>query len=373
MLIYPESQTLPSHISVLENNPEFVISLGRAASIRSAWEQFETASRQPAFTRLVARHLSISEAELLASRFGLGVTPLKLDLNVLLQDCKKLGQLKLVTRNGAACHEHRGVCRHVITGDNEITLDLGSELYISIKRTSIGAAYAVALTRNSRIRRYIQFFDHQGQSVLEIEILHEEKRSDFDFFQMNHAGQLYSSENTAKTDKLNNPNISYSSSSEQYFPDSWTRQITNESIEPILVGINSAHLPIELSVSNYACSQTHRGYISKVINSRGWLAILDPMFDFNLDISQIASSWIVSSEDDNEHDQRLVCIDYTGAIILQIALANLASQPKARRWCQLIDSLAENCIPVSDPTTDEIDRAYMAMMYEQASHEQMSA
>ena len=118
--------------------------------------------------RSAAEHLGVSEAELLATRIGEGVTVLRPEFNELFEAFPDLGEIMASTRNEWAVIEKTGTFDNVDLGEH-MGVVLDKEIDLRVFLTRFKYAFAELNDRHSRgPLRSIQFFDAHGDSIHKI-------------------------------------------------------------------------------------------------------------------------------------------------------------------------------------------------------------
>jgi putative hemin transport protein len=115
-----------------------------------------------------ARIHSISEAELVGTELGRSVTRIVVDIDMLLNGLKAVGEIMALTRNESAVHEKIGPVEKVVIGPMA-SMVLGDEIDLRIFPKRWAHGFAVEKTNaDGSIRHSFQFFDAQGQAVFKV-------------------------------------------------------------------------------------------------------------------------------------------------------------------------------------------------------------
>ena len=126
--------------------------------------------------RDLAARLGVSEAELVASRCGDGVTRLQGPWAELIHALPLLGHVMVLTRNESCVHEKKGTFGNIeIGGAMGVVLDEAIDLRLFLKHWAFG--FAVREESRGRWLRSLQFFDHDGRAVHKV-YLTERSRAD---------------------------------------------------------------------------------------------------------------------------------------------------------------------------------------------------
>lgn len=134
--------------------------------LRDAWSELVRA-RPGLRQRDAAELLGVSEGELLASRVGEGVVPLRRDWPLLLAALAPLGPVKTITRNATAVHETVGVYENVtFVGSIGLVQSEGLDLRLMLERWTAG--FLVSDRHGDGRRHSLQFFDASGAAMHKI-------------------------------------------------------------------------------------------------------------------------------------------------------------------------------------------------------------
>jgi putative hemin transport protein len=115
--------------------------------------------------RDAAAELSVSEAELLATRCGASVTRLEGNWGGLIKKFPKLGEVMCLTRNEVAVHERYGTFTDPISFFHEMGQVVGADIDLRLFMNHWEVGFAVTDETQEGPRRSLQFFDKSGIAV----------------------------------------------------------------------------------------------------------------------------------------------------------------------------------------------------------------
>lgn len=291
-------------------------------SLRAAWSRL--LDEEPKLRiRNAADRLGVSEAELLATGVGRNVRRISAEVPVLLPRIEELGPVMALTRNDLFVHEKTGVYRNVDVGHHAAQV-VGNEIDLRIFPSSWVFGFAVETEGRKGLQRSLQFFDGRGVAVHKIflrdgsdlaayealvddlllddqsprvklsdaretsperpdsEIPVDELVSDWkamadthDFFQLLRRHQV------GRVQAL------------RLVPDDLARRVDDGALRRVLAGAAEGGVPIMVFVRNAGTFQIHHGPVHRIVDTDGWLNVLDPGFNLHVRESGIRGSWIV--------------------------------------------------------------------------------
>ncbi|MFP4537632.1 MAG: ChuX/HutX family heme-like substrate-binding protein [Dichotomicrobium sp.] len=121
----------------------------------------------------------MSEAELVASRCGDGVTRLDGDWGEMLHALNALGEVMALTRNEHCVHEKHGVYDRVFIGPGH-GLVLNHDIDLRLFLSHWHFAFAVAEQVKSGLCHSLQFFDIDGTAVHKVCVTEKSDKSAYD-------------------------------------------------------------------------------------------------------------------------------------------------------------------------------------------------
>jgi putative hemin transport protein len=333
--------------------------------------------------REIADFLELTEAELIDAHVGVS----KLDVvrsspNVakairlrkswpeIIKLIEGLGQVMALTRNHWAVHEKIGQYDQVsLQGDIGLVAGHGIDLRLFYRQWEF--AYIFEEGKQSTLQKSIQFFDEFGQAVHKIFLLPESQHAHLDFM----AQQL--ADSNQEPGILIHERRELTISTEEKLKDidrealkaHWEQlQDTHEFFNIlkkfnlnrlealILVGHgyaqlldkssvkflldSAAHLdiPLTIYVGNRGAVQVYAGLIKHVVDSKDWLNILDPTFNFHLKVAELPSVWLVRKPSKDGVITSMEILDAAGEVIAMIFGERLLGQSESEQWRNLLES-----------------------------------
>ncbi len=272
--------------------------------------------------REAARELNVSEAELLATDCGAGVTRLRSEWPELLRELPKLGRVLCVTKNDVFVHERFGQFRG-IEFFADIGVVLGEDIDLRLFMQNWRYGFAVLEKTAKEERRSFQFFDASGTEIHRINLQKDSSTAAYEALVEQFASPDQSAIETAflapvvelpdheidvegfqrewlaLEDTVHFADIlkKYRIRREQGLrlaPAGHARQVARNSIRTILEAVAEIGLPVMIFVRTSGCIQIHSGIVSKVkMFGQDWLNILDSDFNLHVRLPLVHSVWVV--------------------------------------------------------------------------------
>ena len=333
--------------------------------------------------REAAAELGLSEAQLLATQVGEGVTRLRNEWGPLLKRLPQLGPVMSLTRNQHCILEHKGVFEKVkvfARSNHQMALVQGPiETRVFLKSWHV--AFAVTQTKGDRVLTSLQIFDHEGQAITKVYLQEE---SDYEAYE-----QLvmdFKAENQAKAQDVvaYEPETYVQEVNESAFLESWSNlqdthdffpmlrdyqvqrhqalrlaegkfsyTIPADSIQPMLEEAARQKLPIMVFAGNRGNLQIHQDTVRTIrLLERGhtgierWLNVLDPHFNMHLRIDEVASAWVVTKPTKDGDVTAIECYDDQEELVVQFFGLRKPGIAEQTEWKALVDSLG-SAAPVS--------------------------
>ena len=276
--------------------------------------------------RDAAARLGVSEAQLLATRCGRGVTRLEADWGELLARLGALGPVMALTRNDSAVSEKDGQYRNVEVFKSHMhmgqVLDEGIDLRLFFAHWHYG--FAVREEAGRGTRRSLQFFDADGTAVHKTFLREESDAAAFDELAGANAsadqgaGQPTAARPAPAAEKpdaevdvevfraawralqdthdfvmvLRRFGLSRTQALRLAEPEAAWR-VANSSFRESLERASAAGGRIMVFVGNPGCIQIHSGPVNEVKVIGEWLNVLDPGFNLHVFEPGIAEAWVV--------------------------------------------------------------------------------
>jgi len=289
--------------------------------VRAAWRELKTTKKLR--NREAALALGISEAELIASAAGDGVTRLHGDLRDLLKRMPELGSVMALTRNESCVHEKDGPYKD-ISAEGMMGLALGEEIDLRLFFNHWKHAYAVTEEGARGTMHSLQIYDGAGTAVHKIYLRPASNADAYrklvaDFTSPNQApGEVTKAQPPRATPK---PDAEIDvagmrtawaglKDTHDFFGmlrkfgvtrtqalrlggKEFAREVPNSAARSLLEAAAAEKLEIMVFVGNLGCIQIHTGPVKNIKIMDKWVNVMDPGFNLHLREDRIAQSWVV--------------------------------------------------------------------------------
>lgn len=320
--------------------------------------------------RDLAAHLGISEAALVASEIGLGVTRVDAGPAKLLAHVKSLGEVMVLTRNESAVHEKIGLFEDLHPG-KQVSMTLGENIDLRIFGAHWVHGFAVEREVKGDVRRSLQYFDAAGQAVFK---LHLRSASDVAAFgqavsalRLDEQSQEFIAAKPveppsaavpeqevdrsvlrghwqAMTDPhqffgmLKTLNIARRTAVRQVGEDfAWA--LETASLGALLDRAAADAVEIMCFVANNGCVQIHTGTVQNIQRMGPWINVMDPTFHLHLRQDHVAEVWAVRKPADRGHVTSIEAYDADGNMIIQFFGKRKEGLEELTSWRSLAESL----------------------------------
>ncbi len=333
-------------------------------SLKEQWEQLKTENPKLRI-RDAARQLGTSEAALLATRTGAGVTRLAGDWKQFLVDVLPLGKVMALTRNDNAVHERKGIYDN-ITYQGPVGTALNDDIDLRLFMMHWDTGFAV----QENDRYSFQFFDKSGAAVHKIYCTGDTNMEAYHALVERYKASEQSSEVTVtpyppapaeKADSDIDVNGFQTAWKEikdthEFFgllgkfgvsrhqamrlaPEGFVQHIPNDSMRKMLTLASERQVPIMVFVGSRGCIQIHTGPVQKLMEAGPWFNVLDP--DFNLHVREdvIANTYIVKKPSVDGEVTSIEVFDASGEMIVQFFGKRKPGVPELTEWRTLVNDL----------------------------------
>ncbi|RFB67561.1 MULTISPECIES: ChuX/HutX family heme-like substrate-binding protein [unclassified Herbaspirillum] len=330
--------------------------------------------------RDAAQKLNVSEAELVATNVGKGVTRLRDGgpaYKAVYDRLHELGQIKAITRNDTAVLERVGtVTQAKLNADGRVipgTGFAGGPIDLRFGADQWRSAFAVVQPgREGKTSRSLQFFDVHGNAVNKVYLDNEAGVAAFDKLVADFKApeQLaYLSVDKAPTKVVKKPNGEVDV---KELRDTWNELsdvhefprllkdlgITREqaldligkdaayriSAQSVLTLLDSAAKqgqPIMVFVSNPGMTQIFSGKITKVKATEEWYNVLDPDFNLHLRQAGIDHGWVVKRPAKDGVITSVEFYDAKGEQVVNFFSRRDRNKEETTAWRNIVASLAK--------------------------------
>lgn len=335
-------------------------------SIKEQWEQLKTENPKLRI-RDAAKQLNVSEAELLATNVGNGVTVLEGDWKEFLKEVLGLGKVMALTRNDDAVHERKGIYDN-ITYQGPVGTALNEDIDLRLFMMNWGAGFAV----NENDRYSFQFFDKAGEATHKIYATDDTNMEAYHALAQKYtaaeqsavvavtpypakAAEKADSEIDVEAFQTAWKNIK---DTHEFFgmlgkhgvgrhqamrlaPEEFVKQVDNDILRKALTMASERNVPIMVFVGNRGCIQIHTGEVKKVMEAGPWFNVLDPDFNLHVRESAIANSYVVKKPSVDGIITSLEIYDAAGEMIVQFFGKRKPGIPELTEWRELVKDLTQ--------------------------------
>ena len=311
--------------------------------------------------RDAARHLGITEAELLAAGCTGEVQRLDPDFKGILEALPALGEVTVICRNEAAVHEKKGPFTPpefgpagAIThgGPIDLRLFLGPWrfAFAQVERTG---------------RRSLQIFDAQGVAVMKVYLSAPERYGAFDELVSRFAVPATPLElEPPKAKAAQGPvdvavlrqRWSTLQDTHEFFPmlrelnvertrafamvgEEWAKSFPTDPTEVLLETAAEQRLSIMVFAGNHGALNIHTGPVKRIVRKDHWLNVLDPDFNLHLDTRLVHSAWRVRKPTTDGVVTSIELFDEKGEAIALFFGERKPGIPELQSWRDLVAGL----------------------------------
>ena len=358
------------------------------ANLAERWSTLRT--EQPKLQiRDAARALGASEAQLLATNLGNGVTRLQADGNQpreIMRAALDLGLVQAITRNENGVIETTGVAsKFKQAGDKSDQADakqdpekearerniaggyLGGAIDLRFHFENWKYAFAVAQPgRDGKLSRSLQFFDAQGDSVHKVYVRSEAGVAVFDqlvatFRAPQQDSQLNVLAALARPAEKPDAEVDvkefqlawkemtdvhqfaqilreFKLTREQALrlaPAGMVERVTPEALRTLLDKAAKDKVAIMVFLGNQGLTQIYSGKIAKTMAAGGFYNVLDPDFNLHIRDTALRSGWVVKRGGVTS----IEFFDKEGTQVLTFFGVRERGKPQPQAWNELADSL----------------------------------
>ena len=333
--------------------------------LKEKWEALK-AENPHLRIRNAASELGVSEAELLATSIGEGVTVLRPEFQDILTQAEQLGKVMALTRNDECVHERKGTYLNGDFSSPHAQLFVGEDIDLRIFLNQWKFAFAVV----EGDKKSLQFFGKDGLALHKIYLTKDSNETAFDSiiekFKAEDQNQAFEFETVA-------PKASEKADSEidvEGFQNAWTslkdthdffmmtrkfgvsrtqalrlapegfaRKIDNSKVVNVLEDASEKQLPIMIFVGNRGIIQIHTGNVKKTLWHQQWFNVMDPDFNLHLDVTKIAEAWIVKKTTEDGEVTAIEVFNKEGDFIVQFFGKRKPGIPELQEWKDLVADL----------------------------------
>ncbi len=335
-------------------------------SLKERWEALKAETPRLRI-RNAAEKLEVSEAELLVTDLGNGVTRLKNEFAAILLDVEQLGKVMGLTRNNECVHERKGVYLNGDFSNAHAQIFVGEDIDMRIFLSAWASAFAVV----DGDRKSLQFFGKDGEAIHKIYLTRDSNPAAFDALVEKYRAEDQGS--GVAIEKLpqamaEKPDSEIDAEgfrqawldlqdTHDFFgvlrkfgvtrtqamrlaPDAYhARKIKNDKVAELLEKASKADFPIMVFVGNRGNIQIHTGEVNRLLWHERWINIMDPDFNLHLNTAGIHETWVVRKPTSDGVVTSVEVFNPKGEIIVQFFGKRKPGIPELPEWQELVKSL----------------------------------
>lgn len=335
--------------------------------LKEKWEALK-AENPHVRIRNAAAQFGVSEAELLATSIGEGVTVLKPDFPGILTEAEKLGKVMALTRNDECVHERKGIYQNGDFSSPHAQLFVGEDIDLRIFLNHWKFAFAVV----EGDKKSLQFFGKDGLALHKIYLTKNSEEAAFDAivekFKAEEQNQAFNFEAVAPK-QAEKPDTEIDvegfkkawtelKDTHDFFmmtrkfgvsrtqalrlaPEGFAQKIDNSKVVNILEEASEKGTPIMVFVGNRGIIQIHTGNVKKTLWHQQWFNVMDPDFNLHLDVTKIAEAWIVKKPTEDGEVTAIEVFNKEGDFIVQFFGKRKPGIPELQEWKDLVATLEQ--------------------------------
>lgn len=333
--------------------------------LKEKWEALK-ADNPHLRIRNAAAELGVSEAELLATNVGEGVTVLKPEFKDILTEAEQLGKVMALTRNDECVHERKGTYLNGDFSSPHAQLFVGEDIDLRIFLNHWKFAFAVV----EGDKKSLQFFGKDGLALHKIYLTKDSNEAAFDAivekFKAEEQHSIIECEAVAsKAEEKPDSEIDVEGfqkawtdlkDTHDFFmmtrkfgvsrtqalrlaPEGFTKKIDSSKVVNVLEDASEKQLPIMIFVGNRGIIQIHTGNVRKTLWHQQWFNVMDPDFNLHLDVTKIAEAWIVKKPTEDGEVTAIEVFNKEGDFIVQFFGKRKPGIPELQEWKNLVADL----------------------------------
>lgn len=335
--------------------------------LKEKWEALK-AENPHVRIRNAAAQFGVSEAELLVTSIGEGVTVLNPDFPGILTEAEKLGKVMALTRNDECVHERKGTYLNGDFSSPHAQLFVGEDIDLRIFLNHWKLAFAVV----EGDKKSLQFFGKDGLALHKIYLTKKSEEAAFDAiveqFKAEDQSQAFTFEAVAPK-QAEKPDTEIDvegfkkawtelKDTHDFFmmtrkfgvsrtqalrlaPEGFTQKIDNSKVVNILEEASEKNTPIMVFVGNRGIIQIHTGNVKKTLWHQQWFNVMDPDFNLHLDVTKIAEAWIVKKPTEDGEVTAIEVFNKEGDFIVQFFGKRKPGIPELQEWKDLVAALEQ--------------------------------
>ncbi|PIF45072.1 putative hemin transport protein [Chryseobacterium sp. 52] len=333
--------------------------------LKEKWEALK-AENPHIRIRNAAAQLGVSEAELLATSIGEGVTVLNPEFPAILTEAEKLGKVMALTRNDECVHERKGIYHNGDFSSPHAQLFVGEDIDLRIFLNHWKFAFAVV----EGDKKSLQFFGKDGLALHKIYLTKNSEEAAFDAIAEKFKAEDQNNTLTVEAVAPKAPEKADSEIDAEGFRKAWTelkdthdffmmtrkfgvsrtqalrlapegfaKKIDNAKVVNVLEDASEKNIPIMAFVGNRGIIQIHTGNVKKTLWHQQWFNVMDPDFNLHLDVTKITEAWIVKKPTEDGEVTAIEVFNKEGDFIVQFFGKRKPGIPELQEWKDLVAEL----------------------------------
>lgn len=334
-----------------------------------AWQTLR--AEQPRLrARDAAQRLSVSEAELTASRLGVDTVRLRPEWAALLPALGELGYIMALTRNEHCVHERKGYYREVsVMANGQMGLVVSADIDLRLFMGGWSSVFAVAEETPRGTQRSIQIFDQQGTAVHKVFLTDTSELAAWEPLVERFRAEEQSEElellpqpdpATAKPDAeidvaslregwaalkdthhffaLLKKHGAERTQALRLAGTEWAEQLDTTELPRLMEEAGAREVPIMVFVGNRHCIQIHSGTVNNLKWLDTWFNVLDPEFNLHLQTAGVTELWRVRKPSTDGVITSWEAFDAEGQLVVQLFGARKPGIPEREDWRALAET-----------------------------------
>lgn len=312
--------------------------------------------------RNIATAMNVSEAELVNTSIGEGVTRLNNQFTDLLKEVQTMGHVMALTRNDNCVHERKGVYNNV-SFEGHVGLVLDPDIDLRLFMMSWKWGFAV----QEGDRKSLQFFDKSGTAVHKIYVTEKSDVAAYDALVAKYTAdeqqeELQTEAFAPAPAELPDSEIDVENFQKEWLelkdthdfygmlrkykvtrtqamrlaPEGHVTQVDNNATRTMLETAAERNVPIMVFVGNKGCIQIHTGEVSNLAEMGPWYNVLDPEFNMHLRTDAIAATYLVKKPSVDGIINSIEVFDKDGEMIVQFFGKRKPGIPELETWRSIL-------------------------------------
>jgi putative hemin transport protein len=331
-------------------------------SIKEQWNVLK--EQQPKLRiRDAAKHLGVTEAELVNTGINNTVVKLNDDFKELLKEVVNLGHVMALTRNDYCVHERKGIYKKVGFNGHVglvVTLDIDLRLFMTHWH------FGFAVNENERLS--LQFFDQNGEAVHKIYLTEQSDTAAYHTLVSKYRANEQEGElaivpslnkivevpdhevnlkdfhnewiNLQDTHDFHGMLRKYALTRTQALrlaPEGYAYKMEVSALKDVLQKASAQLIEIMVFTGSAGCIQIHTGQVNKLVETGPWFNVLDPLFNMHLRLDGIAAIWLVKKPTVDGLVHSIEVYDAQGNTIVQFFGKRKPGIPESEVWRSILD------------------------------------